>query len=853
MLRTLKSYAALAALTVSFAVPSHASQPKSSLELADENGNALPRGARMQVPVGSVPRLVKFSGQAPAVREMGKASPAIRMVTFALYAEEQGGEPLWSETQIVNFDATGKYTVMLGSTAFRGVPAEAFSSGQARWLGITVEGEPEQPRLLLVSVPYALKAEEAEKLGGRPASEYATKSDLQSTVQQSVADAVNAQLKSTLVVSSAQPGGSTRPQPGGLDDGRLANNANGSVSTFTQQGTTSVGATSFTDNSSNEAILVTQNGNGIALNASTMGTVAVNANNLSATGIGVYGTASSTTGSAVGVRGDSSAVNGQGIVGFASATTGNSTGVQGQSSSATGTGVSGSASGASGIGMHAVSTSPSGSGVGVMAESMSAAGTAGLFNVSQSGATIIKGELNGVQKFSVDANGNIVAAGGLTVSGPLNAPNFSPSGFTANNSTQVINITQAGSGTALVLNDTTGGLLLSGRSNGQEVLRVDGQGNVGIGTPTQHAKLDVNGVISIGGVPVIDANGNWVGSLTGLAGTQGPVGPAGAMGAAGPIGPQGPAGPVGPVGPAGAVGSIGPAGPQGLAGTTGATGPTGPAGPIGVTGATGPIGPQGLPGATGPIGLTGATGPGGPIGPIGSIGPVGPAGLTGAIGPVGPTGPAGPTGANGATGAAGPIGPAGAQGIQGTAGAAGPAGPQGPTGLTGAPGPAGPTGLTGPVGPAGPSGQIGPQGLPGLPGPQGPMGLTGPQGPPGTSLSSALRMMWTTFLPEKLTFAYVANSMIPDQAITVTRITMRTRTAAKGKCDSNLIVRVGDAAGVHQDIILNPGSGRSNFVDSGALVLNFGAGDEVDLSIVSPAYCDDAPADANVTVEYRMQ
>jgi hypothetical protein len=82
---------------------------------------------------------------------------------------------------------------------------------------------------------------------------------------------------------------------------------------------------------------------------------------------------------------------------------------------------------------------------------------------------------------------------------------------------------------------------------------------------------------------------------------------------------------------------------------------------------------------------------------------------------------------------------------------------------------------------------------------------------------------------------------------------MRTRTAAKGKCDSNLVVRVGDAAGVHQDIILNPGSGRSNFVDSGALVLNFGAGDEVDLSIVSPAYCDDAPADANVTVEYRMQ
>jgi hypothetical protein len=114
-------------------------------------------------------------------------------------------------------------------------------------------------------------------------------------------------------------------------------------------------------------------------------------------------------------------------------------------------------------------------------------------------------------------------------------------------------------------------------------------------------------------------------------------------------------------------------------------------------------------------------------------------------------------------------------------------------------------------------------------------------------------MMWTTFLPEELTEAYVANSMVPDQAITVTRITMRTRIAAKGKCNSNLVVRLGDAAGVHQDITLNPGTGRLSFVDSGALNLNFGAGDEVDLSIITPAYCDDDPADANVTVEYRMQ
>jgi hypothetical protein len=121
--------------------------------------------------------------------------------------------------------------------------------------------------------------------------------------------------------------------------------------------------------------------------------------------------------------------------------------------------------------------------------------------------------------------------------------------------------------------------------------------------------------------------------------------------------------------------------------------------------------------------------------------------------------------------------------------------------------------------------------------------------------SSGPRMMWTTFLPEELNLAYVANSMIPDQAITVTRITLRARHAAKGKCNSNLVVRLGDAAGVHQDVVLNPGTtGRASFADSGAINLNFGAGDEVDLSIVTPASsCEDEPADANVTVEYRMQ
>ena len=48
----------------------------------------------------------------------------------------------------------------------------SFSTGEARWLGVTLQGEEEQPRILLVSVPYALKAADADTLGGKPASAF---------------------------------------------------------------------------------------------------------------------------------------------------------------------------------------------------------------------------------------------------------------------------------------------------------------------------------------------------------------------------------------------------------------------------------------------------------------------------------------------------------------------------------------------------------------------------------------------------------------------------------------------------------------------------------------------------------
>jgi hypothetical protein len=47
-----------------------------------------------------------------------------------------------------------------------------FASGEARWLAVTIGGGKEQPRVLLLSVPYALKAADAETVGGLPPSAF---------------------------------------------------------------------------------------------------------------------------------------------------------------------------------------------------------------------------------------------------------------------------------------------------------------------------------------------------------------------------------------------------------------------------------------------------------------------------------------------------------------------------------------------------------------------------------------------------------------------------------------------------------------------------------------------------------
>ncbi len=120
----------------------------------------------------AVPRVIQFGGvvkDANGTPQTGSVS-----LTFMLYESQDGGTALWSETQSAELDAQGHYTVLLGANTAGGLPLDLFTAVAARWLGVQpqIPGFPEQPRVLLVGVPYAMKAADADTLGGLPAAAF---------------------------------------------------------------------------------------------------------------------------------------------------------------------------------------------------------------------------------------------------------------------------------------------------------------------------------------------------------------------------------------------------------------------------------------------------------------------------------------------------------------------------------------------------------------------------------------------------------------------------------------------------------------------------------------------------------
>jgi len=332
----------------------------------------------------TVPHLVKFGGVVKD--EGGHARTGVVGVTFAIYKDQEGGTPLWLETQNVQADSKGNYKVLLGSTTLDGLPADLFMSNEARWLGVQPEGQDEQPRILFASVPYALKAGDAETLGGKPISAFQMIMPQSSngTTQRVVPTSEQANeitcSGGTACKAGFFPKFSSNGGTASVNDSIVSQT--GSVVTVTGE---VVGQTGFFRSGNSGTIFqATQTNNtfGSAIGGVAEGTSGIGVQGAGVTGvlgqalsngIGVEGTNGS-----VGVKGQSAIANGLGVWGEADATTGTNNGVFGEifSTTSDATGVLGVSNASSGTtyGVRGINSSSGQFAAGVEGENFSTTG-----------------------------------------------------------------------------------------------------------------------------------------------------------------------------------------------------------------------------------------------------------------------------------------------------------------------------------------------------------------------------------------------------------------------------------------------------------------------------------------------
>ena len=334
-----------------------------------------------------VPPFVRYSGILKDLN--GNPLTGVVGVTFSLYKDSQSSVPVWTEVQNVYPDNTGRYSVILGTEKSAGLPTDIFISGEGRWLSVKAEGQQEQSRVLLLSVPYALKAADAETLGGKPASAY--------LLNQQAAEAAPASAHDAPAVAS-----------------RTSTDRNAVTATITGGGTTNyVPLWTSSSNLGNSIVYQSTAGLGIGTTSpkatldieKVTGVRAVTSGN----GTAIYGNATVASGTGKGVEGDSSSTIGTGVAGNANATTGSTQGVWGQSVSTSGTGVYGKAS------------ATSGKTIGVEGISASSSGTAGVFN-NTGGGKVLSAQTNGTEVFSINGSGvtQVGTQGELTPTGMFN-------------------------------------------------------------------------------------------------------------------------------------------------------------------------------------------------------------------------------------------------------------------------------------------------------------------------------------------------------------------------------------------------------------------------------------------------
>jgi hypothetical protein len=115
------------------------------------------------------------------------------------------------------------------------------------------------------------------------------------------------------------------------------------------------------------------------------------------------------------------------------------------------------------------------------------------------------------------------------------------------------------------------------------------------------------------------------------------------------------------------------------------------------------------------------------------------------------------------------------------------------------------------------------------------------------TFTASPRSEQNVFLPGALTSTWTGATWTADKALTITRIQVQAKTAPAG-CTTNAIVRLTDGTTPVNVTV----SAAAN--DSGAISQNYAAGSSLQVLVqTAAAGCTTSPADANVTVQYRMQ
>jgi|GEM_PF-1150100 len=123
----------------------------------------------------AAPETLTYAGK---LAQDGEAFDGSADVTFELYDAETGGQAVWSEAFDQLDVSDGRFIVELGATN----PIAETLDGNRFWLEVSVNGQALSPRSAVGSVPYAIKAGDAQTVGGMDAAQLSDTRDLEERI-----------------------------------------------------------------------------------------------------------------------------------------------------------------------------------------------------------------------------------------------------------------------------------------------------------------------------------------------------------------------------------------------------------------------------------------------------------------------------------------------------------------------------------------------------------------------------------------------------------------------------------------------------------------------------------------------